>query len=165
MGYRSDWTIVFNTCGKAKAVKATLEQYIKANPPASESVLMAEMLQSAILDENDDVLELADSWWKLGAWDSLICTLNTLFGNDEEIDIGWARIGEDESDIESCSGSFTNVFVSRNIECDVSPVPPAINKSTDDELHNAQPAAQDVCKCDLYQLMAGNGHDPGCSGK
>lgn len=62
MGYRSDWKLVFNTFHKAKHVKSMLEDYVVNNPDTEESKLLGKMLSTAILFEDDCILELGKKW-------------------------------------------------------------------------------------------------------
>jgi hypothetical protein len=153
MGYRSDWQIVFNTYGHAQKVRDTLDQYVTAHT-TDAAKLMGEMLQTAVTQFDTNVLVLGDSSWKLGAWDDLTHIIHALFADDPEIDIGWIRLGEDETDNESRSGDFTRMYVTRYIEADWDLVLPAKAPSG--------PTMQAVCQCDINQIFRGEGHDVGC---
>jgi hypothetical protein len=152
MGYRSDWKIIFNTCGKAQQVCDTLHQYVSAHT-SDASGLLGEMLKSAVDQIDDDLLVLGDNGWKLYAWDDLTHIITTLFADDPEIDIGWIRLGEDSDDNESQSSKFTRMYFSRSIDYDY---------DTPSDRTTSDITVPSVCQCDINQLYRGDGHDQGC---
>lgn len=154
MGYRSDWRIIFNTCGKQQHVWDTLQQYV-ASHTTDAAELLREMLSSAICHQDEDVLELADGSWKLQGWDDLTGILVNLFDGDNEIDIAWCRLGEDFDDTEVRHGGYTQIYVERSMNANWDPVPKTRMAGT--SVHTLA-----VCQCDLHQIMRGDGHDEGC---
>lgn len=111
MGYRSEWKLVFNTAGRAKEVKQWFENEAKGGTPIAN--LMQEMLDHALQHEDDNVLEFGDDGWKLYDWDGVISTCWEKWGDNEEVDYAYARLGEDYDDNDIQCGEFTYIGISR----------------------------------------------------
>lgn len=165
MGYRSDWKIVFNTRKKTDHVVSTIQEYIKNNigsPNNAESELAHYFrdMMGCISYRDESILELKDTSWKFYMWDEVNITLNEMFDENPDVDFATCRLGEDVDDNDYRFGDYTYVYINRSIgDVDYYPLP----EVEDDQ---SQPvSAVGTCKCDLHQIMRGEGHDDGCPEK
>ena len=145
MGYRSDWTIVINSPGRGKYIRQRIDELIAQQT----NCLLEEMYNkpdTRFGDEN--FIEIGGVGWKVYDWDQVVADLHGLFSGDDDIDMAWARIGEDPNDTELHEAGSINLHIQRIIS-DVSVAPMTAKK----------------CRCDLHQIMRGGGHDAGCPEK
>ena len=124
MGYRTDWKLIFNTAGKADEVMQWFKDFAAQYSSTQCGQLMQEMLDYAVLHQDSDVIEFAETSWKLYSWDDVICAIREKWDDDEEVDFAYATIGEECDDVDYCSGEWTYAYIERYIgDFDLSPVP------------------------------------------
>jgi len=144
MGYRSDWKLVFNTAGKADEVMRWLIQ--EASSGSNYASMVEEMIKIAVVHQDDDIIEFADSSWKLWGWNDFMCAIENKWGTDDEVDFAWATIGENADDVETCPGEWTYVYIERYISyTDLSPVPKLERKGSMET--EAKPRPPLKCTC------------------
>lgn len=121
MGYYSDWKIGICASSEAKLNEVIywMEFYVKCSPVAQDKKEVMEYILSCRTDihrgADENNVTFGDGSKCYDPWDSVLGDIKDFVRNDDELDMGYARIGEQLDDVETWSKDYCYPNIVREI--------------------------------------------------
>lgn len=117
MGYRSEWKLAIAAADETvrDAMLKWMTDYatVEQQGISEEQRNVMDLIISSELERSETHLMFGDGSTKCyDPWDSVISDIIEHADNDEELDVGYARIGEEYDDMETRGGSKCGVYPS-----------------------------------------------------
>lgn len=170
MGYRSEWQLAIAAADKAALdlVLGWMFDYstmINASIPEEHRGIMAEILKCET-ERSDTHVMFGDNFTKCyPPWDSVVADIRDYTDANEELDMGYARIGEDYDDMETVQGDKYNVTpqIIRTVDgFDITIPEKKSTAATTTVVASSQPRQEE--KCATCGRMKDVGHKCWCCG-